>query len=248
MDTSLGYPPERGERAARLAVEADGQMMVSGDCPGPGSTVTPSPAISMVRADSTRERMSRNSWTEDDIPPQKGRVAVVTGANSGLGFQTARALASKGVHVVLAVRSPQKGRDVVDRIRPTAPDSRLSVQNLDLASLSSVRQAAEQLEENLASIDLLIDNAGVMFPPKQQTEDGFELQFGVDYLGPFALAGLLFTYELQHRLETAGASAIAVAAHPGVSGTTLMHCPACARQPIPTSSAASTSDRKVQAG
>lgn len=218
--------------------------------------------------------MSRSPWTEDNIPSQEGRVAVVTGANSGLGFQTARALASKGAHVVLAVRSTEKGDDAVDRIRSTVPEGQLSVQDLDLASLSSVRQAAGELKESFPSIDLLINNAGVMFPPKQQTEDGFELQFGVDYLGPFALTGLLiggmltipgsrvitvsslahrqraaihfddlqweksydpiaayaqakladllFTYELQHRLEKAGASTIAVAAHPGISSTNLL--------------------------
>ncbi|WP_129788344.1 SDR family NAD(P)-dependent oxidoreductase [Promicromonospora panici] len=125
-------------------------------------------------------------WTERDIPDQTGRVALVTGANTGLGFETARALAARGASVVLAVRDVEKGKKAAARI---AGD--VSVQALDLTSLDSVREAAAELHTKHASIDLLINNAGVMIPPKQTTRDGFELQFGTNHLGHFALTGLL---------------------------------------------------------
>ena len=125
-------------------------------------------------------------WTERDIPDQRGRVAVVTGANTGLGFETARALAARGATVVLAVRDVEKGKKAAARI---AGD--VGVQSLDLTSLESVRDASAELHAKHASIDLLINNAGVMIPPKQTTRDGFELQFGTNHLGHFALTGLL---------------------------------------------------------
>ncbi|WP_326612286.1 SDR family NAD(P)-dependent oxidoreductase [Streptomyces scopuliridis] len=130
-------------------------------------------------------------WTEQDIPAQDGKVAVVTGANSGLGMQTARALAEHGAHVVLAVRNLDKGREALARISERAPGAKLSLQRLDLASLKSVRAAADELHTAHPKIDLLINNAGVMFTPRQKTEDGFDMQFGVNHLGHFALAGLL---------------------------------------------------------
>ncbi|MFL5994489.1 MAG: SDR family NAD(P)-dependent oxidoreductase [Streptomyces sp.] len=130
-------------------------------------------------------------WTEQNIPAQDGRVAVVTGANSGLGLQTARALAEHGAHVVLAVRNPDKGRQALARIRESAPGAKLSLQRLDLASLKSVRAAADELHAAHPKIDLLINNAGVMYTPRQKTEDGFDMQFGVNHLGHFALTGLL---------------------------------------------------------
>ncbi|WOT34551.1 SDR family NAD(P)-dependent oxidoreductase [Streptomyces coeruleorubidus] len=130
-------------------------------------------------------------WTEQNIPAQDGRVAVVTGANSGLGLETARALAEHGAHVVLAVRNPDKGREALARIRESAPGAKLSLQRLDLASLKSVRAAADELHTRHPKIDLLINNAGVMYTPRQKTEDGFDMQFGVNHLGHFALTGLL---------------------------------------------------------
>ncbi|MEU6827145.1 SDR family NAD(P)-dependent oxidoreductase [Nocardia beijingensis] len=132
-----------------------------------------------------------NRWTEQDIPDQKGRLAVVTGANSGLGFETARALAAHGATVVLAVRDVDKGKHAADRIADAVPGADTTVQQLDLTSLASVRTAAEQLKSAHAAIDLLINNAGVMYPPRQTTSDGFELQFGTNHLGHFALTGLL---------------------------------------------------------
>ena len=213
-------------------------------------------------------------WTTADIPYQAGRVAIITGANTGLGLETARALAAAGAQIVLAVRDLDKGAAAVEEIRKTTPAGNLALQRLNLSSLSDIRSAAEQLGARYPQIDLLINNAGVMYPPKGNTADGFELQFGTNHLGHFALtalllenlttvrgsrvvtvssnghkfraaihfddlqwerdysrvgayaqsklANLLFTYELQRRLEAAGAETVALAAHPGASGTELM--------------------------
>ncbi|SKA80141.1 NAD(P)-dependent dehydrogenase, short-chain alcohol dehydrogenase family [Agreia bicolorata] len=125
-------------------------------------------------------------WNERDIPSQKGRVAVVTGANTGLGFETARALAEHGATVVLAVRDVAKGKQAASRLTGD-----VSVQELDLTSLNSIRAAADNLHNTLPGIDLLINNAGVMFTPRQTTRDGFELQFGTNHLGHFAFTGLV---------------------------------------------------------
>jgi NAD(P)-dependent dehydrogenase (short-subunit alcohol dehydrogenase family) len=215
--------------------------------------------------------MSR--WTTNDIPDQTGRVAVVTGANTGLGYETATALAAKGAHVVIAVRNLEKGKAAADLIARANPGASVAIQELDLSALDSVRAAADQLRADYSSIDLLINNAGVMMPPKSTTKDGFELQFGTNHLGHFALtnllldrlvttpgsrvvtvssvghrfartginfddlqsdreysrlraygqsklANLMFTYELQRRLQ--GTNTIAVAAHPGGSKTELV--------------------------
>jgi NAD(P)-dependent dehydrogenase (short-subunit alcohol dehydrogenase family) len=210
-------------------------------------------------------------WTTADIPDQTGRTAVVTGANTGLGYETAAALAAKGAHVVLAVRNLEKGKAAAALIGNRNPGASVAVQELDLTSLDSIRTAADQLRADYPSIDLLINNAGVMFTPKDTTKDGFELQFGTNHLGHFALtnlvldrvlaapgsrvvtvssvghrfarrirfddlqwereysrvgaygqaklANLLFTYELQRRLQ--GTNTIAAAAHPGGSRTEL---------------------------
>ncbi|MCW2560432.1 MAG: short-chain dehydrogenase [Mycobacterium sp.] len=132
-----------------------------------------------------------SNWTTADIPDQTGRVAVVTGANTGLGYETAAALAAKGAHVVLAVRNLDKGKDAALRIAQATPGAKVDLQELDLTSLDSVRSAAEQLKSDHYAIDLLINNAGVMFTPKSTTKDGFELQFGTNHLGHFAFTGLL---------------------------------------------------------
>jgi NAD(P)-dependent dehydrogenase (short-subunit alcohol dehydrogenase family) len=126
------------------------------------------------------------TWTEQDVPDQSGRVAVVTGANTGLGFETARVLAERGASVVLAVRNTDKGKQAAARMTGD-----VTVQPLDLTSLESIRAAAADLRAAHQRIDLLINNAGVMYTPKQTTHDGFEMQFGTNHLGHFALTGLL---------------------------------------------------------
>ncbi len=131
------------------------------------------------------------SWSAADIPGQHGRTVVVTGANGGLGLETARALAAKGAHVVMAVRSQEKAAAAVEEIRTTAPDAALELVPLDLASQASVRAAAGQIMAAHASIDLLVNNAGVMGIPEAKTADGFEMQFGVDHLGHWSLTALL---------------------------------------------------------
>src|ERR1700736_3964865 len=212
-----------------------------------------------------------SKWTTANIPDQTGRTAVITGANTGLGYETAAALAAKGADVVLAVRNLDKGKEAARRIEQATPGAQVQLRELDLSSLDSIRAAADELRSNHESIDLLINNAGVMFTPKSTTKDGFELQFGTNHLGHFALtnllldrvlaatasrivtvssqghrfvrgirfddlqwersysrvgaygqsklANLLFTYELQRRLQ--GTNTIAVAAHPGGSRTEL---------------------------
>jgi NAD(P)-dependent dehydrogenase (short-subunit alcohol dehydrogenase family) len=130
-------------------------------------------------------------WTTADIPDQTGRVAVITGANTGLGYETALALAEHGAHVVLAVRNLDKGKDAAARITAKSPHAEVALQELDLTSLESVRAAARQLRSDHDHIDLLINNAGVMMTPKSTTKDGFELQFGTNHLGHFAFTGLL---------------------------------------------------------
>ncbi len=218
--------------------------------------------------------MTSKKWTASDIPDQSGRVAVVTGANSGNGLETARALAGRGALVVLAVRDLDRGRAAVDAIRADHPGSDLVLQELDLASLDSVREAASAISNRFERIDLLVNNAGVFHTPRRQTADGFEIRMGTNHLGHFAwtglllermlpvagsrvvtvssdahryrsridfdrvgaaqdrsqaaaygrskLANLLFTYELQRRLLAAGASAVALAAHPGWSETEIL--------------------------
>jgi NAD(P)-dependent dehydrogenase (short-subunit alcohol dehydrogenase family) len=212
-------------------------------------------------------------WTWSDVPDQRGRTAVVTGSNSGIGYEAALELARHGAAVVLACRDLERAEGAAAGIRAAAPGATVSTLHLDLASLASVRRAAEQLCGAYDRLDLLVNNAGLMFPPYARTEDGFELQFGTNHLGHFALTGLvldrllaapgsrvvtvsstghragaidfddlqferrrylrltaygqsklanlLFTYELQRRLEAARAATIALAAHPGAASTRL---------------------------
>ncbi|WP_194828804.1 oxidoreductase [Nocardia sp. XZ_19_231] len=131
-----------------------------------------------------------NSWTEADIPDLTGRVAVVTGANTGLGFETARALAEHGARVVLACRDRDRAENAARRIIERSPDASIDIVELDLAALSSVRVAAATIRSEFDRIDLLINNAGVT-GLTGRTEDGFEIQFGINHLGHFALTGLL---------------------------------------------------------
>jgi NAD(P)-dependent dehydrogenase (short-subunit alcohol dehydrogenase family) len=146
------------------------------------------------------------AFREADIPDQRGRSAVVTGANSGIGFETARALAAKGARVVLACRSEERGRDAERRLRAAVPNADARFEPLDLGSLASVRAFAEKLRASEPRLDLLVNNAGVMMPPYGKTADGFETQLGTNHLGHFALTGLL----LDALRRTAGARVVTV--------------------------------------
>jgi NAD(P)-dependent dehydrogenase (short-subunit alcohol dehydrogenase family) len=132
-----------------------------------------------------------SKWTTANIPDQTSRTAVITGANTGLGYETAAALAAKGANVVLAVRNLDKGKEAARRIEQSTPGAQVTLQQLDLTSLDSINAAAGELRDQYDTIDLLINNAGVMWTPKSTTKDGFELQFGTNHLGHFAFTGLL---------------------------------------------------------
>ncbi|MDX6804880.1 SDR family oxidoreductase [Terrihabitans rhizophilus] len=130
-------------------------------------------------------------WTRDDIPSQRGRTAVVTGTG-GLGFEDALALAAAGADVIIAGRNPAKGAEAVARIRLAFPHASVAFELLDLGSLASIADFARRMDDTRHSLDLLINNAGVMTPPRRETtSDGFELQFGTNYLGHFALTARL---------------------------------------------------------
>ena len=150
-------------------------------------------------------------WTTEDMPNLSGRTAVVTGANGGLGLETARALAGAGAHVVMAAREPQKTAAAEADLRRSHPKASLEVVPMDLASLASVRAAAERILSRHDQIDILVNNAGVMACPERQTQDGFEMQFGVNHLGHFALTSLLLRALL--RAEAARVVSVTSTAH-----------------------------------
>jgi NAD(P)-dependent dehydrogenase (short-subunit alcohol dehydrogenase family) len=150
-------------------------------------------------------------WSPDDIGDQTGRVALVTGANSGIGFATARALAEKGAHVVLACRNPERARRAADELESDLDRSSIELLTVDLSDLVAVRRSAERFLAEHARLDLLVNNAGVMGTPYRQTADGFELQMATNHLGHFALTGLLLD-----RLVTSGRSRV-------VTVSSLMH-------------------------
>lgn len=131
------------------------------------------------------------AWSANDIPDLSGRVAVVTGANGGLGLETTRALAAAGAHVVMAARNQEKARLAYDEIRTGQPDASLEILPMDLASLASVEAAANQILAAHDTIDILVNNAGVMAISQRTTEDGHEMQLGVNHLGHFALTARL---------------------------------------------------------
>jgi NAD(P)-dependent dehydrogenase (short-subunit alcohol dehydrogenase family) len=131
------------------------------------------------------------AWTTADIPRLDGRVAVVTGANGGLGLETARALAAAGAHVVMAARDKAKALTAEEEVRRTAPAASLELVEVDLASLGSVKAAAASIAEHHQAVDILVNNAGVMGIPQRRTADGFEMQLGVDHLGHWALTAQL---------------------------------------------------------
>jgi NAD(P)-dependent dehydrogenase (short-subunit alcohol dehydrogenase family) len=130
-------------------------------------------------------------WAAADVPDQTGRTAVVTGANSGIGFEAAKVLAERGATVVLACRDLDKAKQAAERIKTETSSANVDLLRLDLSSLASIRQAAEELRTGYDQLDLLINNAGVMWIPHAKTADGFELQFGTNHLGHFALTGLV---------------------------------------------------------
>jgi NAD(P)-dependent dehydrogenase (short-subunit alcohol dehydrogenase family) len=153
-------------------------------------------------------------WTTDDIPDLSGRTAVVTGANSGLGFESALALARVGAEVVLACRDQAKGADALDRIRQSVPAATVHLEALDLADLASVRTFAAGFRDGHHRLDILLNNAGVMAIPRRETADGFEMQFGTNHLGHFALTGLL----LEPLLAQAGARVVTVSSSAALMG------------------------------
>ncbi len=130
-------------------------------------------------------------WNVENMPNQSGKVAIVTGANSGIGYETARELARKGATVLLACRSQSRGETAVSQIRAENPNANVELMLLDLGDLASVRRFVDEFNGRYDRLDMLINNAGVMMPPLGKTADGFELQFGINHLGHFALTGLL---------------------------------------------------------
>jgi NAD(P)-dependent dehydrogenase (short-subunit alcohol dehydrogenase family) len=219
------------------------------------------------------DAMTQERWTSENMGDQDGRVAIVTGSNSGIGKVAAGELARKGATVVMAVRDVTRGEEAAAGLRDDRDGGDLVVMELDLADLASVRAFTNAYRQRFDRLDLLVNNAGVMMPPASRTADGFELQFGTNHLGHFALTGrlmdlllategsrvvtvssmahkwggidfddlqwekrnyskggsygqsklanLLFTYELQRRLDLAGVDTIATAAHPGWTATNL---------------------------
>ena len=147
-----------------------------------------------------------STWSVDDIPTLQGKTAVVTGANSGIGLVTATQLAAHGAAVVLACRAEASARDAAEHIAREVPGAVTDVVRLDLASLASARKAADRIRSGYGRLDLLVNNAGLMMPPLGRTEDGFELQFGTNHLGHFALTGLL----LDRLLHTPGSRVVTV--------------------------------------
>lgn len=217
--------------------------------------------------------MGTPRWTSDDIGDLDGKVAIVTGSNSGIGLEDARELARHGATVVMAVRDVGRGEEAAEGIRTDAADAVVEVMKLDLAELTSIREFAATFSDRYSQLDLLVNNAGVMMPPASKTAGGFELQFGTNHLGHFALTGLLhgllldtpgsrvvnvssqahrwgrmefddlnwenrryqeaasygqsklanllFTFELQRRLDAAGVETVALSSHPGWTATNL---------------------------
>ncbi|MFC2139324.1 oxidoreductase [Bacteroidota bacterium] len=135
--------------------------------------------------------MKQNNWTADNIPDQKGKIAIVTGSSSGIGYEAARVLANKNAKVIIAVRNPIKGEDAAAKIKAQNNSADVQVMQLDLADLDSVKQFADKFKSQFNKLDLLINNAGVMIPPYSKTSNGFELQLGTNHMGHFALTAHL---------------------------------------------------------
>lgn len=131
-------------------------------------------------------------WDDKEVGDQSGRVALVTGSNSGIGYEAARGLLARGARVLLACRSPERAAAALDRLSAEVPDADVAVVQLDLADLASVRAAADQVLAAESRLDLLVNNAGIMAVPQGRTADGFELHIGTNHLGPFALTARLW--------------------------------------------------------
>lgn len=147
-----------------------------------------------------------STWTTANIPNLPGKTVIVTGANSGLGYEVTLALAAKGAHIVMACRDRAKGEQAATLIRKQIPNAALVIQELDLASLASVRRFAAEFQQQYTTLDILCNNAGIMAIPRRTTADGFEMQLGTNHLGHFALTGLL----LPPLLQTPGARVVTV--------------------------------------
>jgi NAD(P)-dependent dehydrogenase (short-subunit alcohol dehydrogenase family) len=155
-----------------------------------------------------------NKWTQNDIPDQQGKLVIVTGGNSGIGYEASLALAGRNAHVILAVRSVDKGEEAAREIRQRHAQAQVTVMALDLSDLKSVRAFAGTFLASHDRLDILINNAGVMALPARKTVDGFEMQFGTNHLGHFALTGLL----LPMLTKTPGARVVTVSSGMHVSG------------------------------
>jgi NAD(P)-dependent dehydrogenase (short-subunit alcohol dehydrogenase family) len=153
-------------------------------------------------------------WTQNDMPDQRGKLVVVTGGNSGIGYEASLALAGANAHVILAVRNVDKGEEAAGEIRQRYPQAQVTVMALNLADLKNVRAFAESFLASHDRLDVLINNAGVMALPARKTVDGFEMQFGTNHLGHFALTGLL----LPVLKKTPGARIVTVSSGVHVSG------------------------------
>jgi NAD(P)-dependent dehydrogenase (short-subunit alcohol dehydrogenase family) len=147
-----------------------------------------------------------SKWTINDIPDQTGRVFIITGANSGLGYESTLALARKNARIVMACRNMEKGEVAAEAVRQQVPQADLDLMQLDLASLDSIHNFAAAFQARYARLDVLMNNAGVMAIPRRETTDGFEMQFGVNHLGHFALTGRL----LPLLLRTPGSRVVTV--------------------------------------
>ncbi|MCE0463283.1 SDR family oxidoreductase [Pseudomonas sp. 20TX0172] len=148
--------------------------------------------LSVVSVEATDKVAPKPQWSTRDMPSQKGRIILITGGTSGMGYEDALALSRAGAEVIIAARNPERGAQAIARIRQAVPDARVQFETLDLADLSSVRGLAERLNRRLPRLDVLINNAAIMAPPERGTSaDGFELQLATNYLGHFALTGLL---------------------------------------------------------
>ncbi|AVU77561.1 SDR family NAD(P)-dependent oxidoreductase [Pseudomonas sp. Fig-3] len=148
--------------------------------------------LSAVSIDASSRVAPKPDWSTRDMPSQEGRIVLITGGTSGMGYEDALALARAGADVIIAARNPERGAQAIAQIKTSVPDAKVQFEAVDLANLSSVRSLAQRLNQRLPRLDVLINNAAVMAPPERGTSaDGFELQLATNYLGHFALTGLL---------------------------------------------------------